>query len=453
MKFNSHEYQDYATKFILEHPACAVLLDMGLGKTVITLMALKELILETFEIGRVLIIAPKRVALTTWPAEIEKWDDLDGLSYSVAVGSADERRHALQRAANVYITNRDCIDWMVNDSGISFDFDMVIVDELSCMKTSRTKRFRSLLKVRPMVKRFVGLSGTPAPNSLLDLWSEYRLIDGDGSHLGKFIGWYRSRFFIPDKRNASVVFSYKPREGAEEEIYKKIGDITISMKSTDYLDMPELVTPQTVVRMSPEEREKYDTLKKEMVVDLNGREIDAMNAAVLSNKLLQLAAGACYTEDHEVIRLHERKLDALEDIVEAANGAQVLVAYNFKHDLDGILRRFPTARVLKEPKDVRDWNDGRIQMMCIHPMAAGHGLNLQQGGAHIMVWYTLTWSLELYQQTNARLWRQGQKSRTVTIQHIVMKDSIDDAVMQALERKDHTQDALIRAVRAEVTAK
>ena len=452
MKYKAHEYQDYATRFILEHPACAILLDMGLGKTVITLMAIKELVMETFEIGRVLIIAPKRVALTTWPQEIDKWDDLDGLSYSVAVGSADERRHALQRIANIYVTNRDCIDWMVNDSGIPFDYDMVIVDELSGMKSSKTKRFRSLLKVRPTVKRFVGLSGTPAPNSLIDLWAEYRLVDGDGSHLGRFIGWYRNRFFVPDKRNASVVFSYKPRDEAEEEIYKKIEDITISMKSTDYLDMPELVMGQTVVEMSSEEREKYETLKKEMVVTLNGREIDAMNAAVLSNKLLQLSAGSCYTEDREVIRLHERKLDALEDIVEAANGAQILIAYNFKHDLDGILKRFPQAKVLQDPEDVQNWNNRKIQMMCIHPMSAGHGLNLQQGGAHIMVWYTLTWSLELYQQTNARLWRQGQKNRTVTIQHIIMKDSIDEAVIQALQRKEHTQDALIRAVKAEVTA-
>ena len=452
MKFRAHEYQEYATRFILEHPACAILLDMGLGKTIITLMALKELMLETFEVGRTLIIAPKRVALTTWPSEIEKWDDLDGLTYSVAVGSADERRHALQRGANVYIINRDCIDWLVNDSGIPFDYDMVVVDELSGMKSAKTKRFRSLLKVRPMVKRFVGLSGTPAPNSLIDLWSEYRLIDGDGSHLGRFISWYRNRFFVPDKRNASVVFSYKPREGAEEEIYKKIEDITISMKSTDYLDMPDLVMTQTVVEMSPEERMKYDRLKQEMVVDLDGAEIDALNAAVLSNKLLQLSSGACYTEDHEVAMLHERKLDALEDIIEAANGAQVLIAYNFKHDLERILKRFPQARVLKDPEDVRDWNDGRIQMMCIHPMSAGHGLNLQQGGAHIMVWFTLTWSLELYQQTNARLWRQGQKHRTVTIQHIVMRDSIDEAIMKALERKEHTQDALIRAVKAEVRA-
>ena len=450
MEYKAHEYQEYATRFILEHPACAILLDMGLGKTVITLMALKELMTETFEVGRVLIIAPKRVALATWPTEIEKWDDLSGLTYSVAVGTAQERHAALMRQVNVYITNRDCIDWLVNDSGIPFDYDMVIVDELSSMKSSRTKRFRSLLKVRPMVKRFVGLSGTPAPNSLIDLWSEYRLVDGDGSHLGKFIGWYRSRYFEPDKRNASVVFSYKPRAGAEDEIYRKIGDITISMKSTDYLDMPELVMAQTVVEMYPEERVKYDTLKREMVVELNGAEIDAMNAAVLSNKLLQLAAGACYSDGHAVIRLHDRKLDALEDIVEAANGAQVLVAYNFKHDLDGILHRFPQARVLRDPEDVRDWNDGKIQLMCIHPMSAGHGLNLQQGGAHIMVWYTLTWSLELYQQTNARLWRQGQKNRTVTVQHIVMKDSIDEAVMKALERKERTQDALIRAVKAEV---
>ena len=445
MKYNPHSYQTYATDFILSHPVSAVFLDMGLGKSVISLTAIFDLCLDSFEVRKVLVIAPLRVARDTWPTEIEKWDHLNGLSYSVAVGTETERRAALLQRASVYIINRENITWLIEESGLPFDFDMVVIDELSSFKSHRAKRFKSLLKVRPAVKRIVGLTGTPSSNGLMDLWAEFRILDL-GKRLGRYISHYRERFFMPDKRNGMVVFSYKPLPGAEEAIYSQISDITISMKAEDYLQMPECVYNQVKVALSEKERKIYQKFKKDLVVSLKGEEIDAANAAVLSNKLAQLANGAIYGNDGKIIAVHDKKLDALEDLIEAANGKPVLVAYWFKHDLDRIKKRFG-VREIKTSRDISDWNNGDIPIAVIHPASAGPGLNLQAGGS-TLIWFGITWSLELYQQTNARLWRQGQQSKTVVIYHIVAEKTIDEQIIRALEKKDKTQAALIDAVKA-----
>jgi len=389
------------------------------------------------------VIAPLRVARDTWPAEIEKWDHLKGLKYSVAIGNEAQRKAALMQKAQVYLINRENVDWLINKSGLPFDYDMVVVDELSSFKSHQAKRFRSLMKVRPKVKRIVGLTGTPSSNGLMDLWAEYRLLDM-GQRLGRFIGRFREDYFVPDKRNQQIVFSYKPKPGAEEEIYRLISDITISMKGADYLELPELVMNEVLVRMSASEEKHYQTMKREMVVALKEKEIDAVNAAALSGKLLQMANGAVYDENGAVAIVHDRKLEILEDLIEAANGKPVLIAYWFKHDLQRILERFPAER-LDSAESIKRWNEGKIPIAIIHPASAGHGLNLQAGGS-TLVWFGLTWSLELYQQTNARLWRQGQKE-TVVIHHIITKDTIDEQVMEALKRKNGTQSALIEAVK------
>jgi SNF2 family DNA or RNA helicase len=415
-----------------------------LSKTVVALSAIFDLTLDSFQIRKALVISPLRVARDMWPAEIEKWDHLHGLTYKVAIGGERERKAALLQRAQVYIINRENVDWLVNRSGLPFDYDMLVIDELSSFKAYSSKRFRALRKVRPGVKRMVGLTGTPSSNGLMDLWAEIGILDM-GQRLGRFIGNYRSTFFVPDKRNAQVVFSYKPKPGAEEAIYRLISDITISMKNTDYLKLPELVMNEVPVKMSALEDKHYQTMKKEMVLSLKDKEIDAVNAAALSSKLLQMANGAVYDGNGGVARLHDRKLDALEDLIEAANGKPVLIAYWFKHDLARILERFP-AEKLDSADSIKRWNKGDIPVAVIHPASAGHGLNLQAGGS-TLVWFGLTWSLELYQQTGARLWRQGQKD-TVVIHHIIAKGTIDEQVMAALKRKDKTQTALIEAVKA-----
>jgi SNF2 family DNA or RNA helicase len=416
------------------------------SKTIITLTAIFDLALDSFTVRKVLIVAPLRVARDTWPAEIEKWSHLKGLTYSLATGSERERKAALMQKADIYIINRENVDWLVNRSGLPFDYDMLVLDELSSFKSHRAKRFKSLMKVRPKVKRVVGLTGTPSANGLMDLWAEFRLLDM-GHRLGRFIGRYREEYFVPDKRNQQIIFSYKPKPGAEEAIYKRIADITISMKNTDYLKLPELVINEVTVKLSDKELARYQTLQKELVLPLEGKEIDAVNAAALSNKLLQMANGAVYTEDGTVVRIHDRKLDALEDLIEAANGKPVLIAYWFRHDLTRILKQFPVEKLDGE-NSIKRWNKGEIPVAVIHPSSAGHGLNLQAGGC-TLIWFGLTWSLELYQQTNARLWRQGQKS-TVVIHHIITQDTIDEDVVSALGRKDKSQRALIEAVKARI---
>ena len=397
--------------------------------------------------SRVLVIAPLRVARDTWPAEIQKWDHLRGLTYSVAVGTEAERIEALQQNTMIHIINRENVQWLIEQSGLPFQYDMVVIDELSSFKSYQAKRFRALMKVRPRVRRIVGLTGTPSSNGLMDLWAEFRLLDM-GRRLGRFITRYREEFFLPDRRSAQQVFTWKPRPGAEEEIYRRISDITISMRSTDFLRMPAYISNRVPVKLSPAERKTYDTLKRELVVSLHGAEIDAVNAASLSGKLCQLANGGIYDADHRSLFFHERKLDALEDIIEAANGQPVLVAYWFRHDLERIQKRFP-VREIRTSADITDWNSGRIPVACIHPASAGHGLNLQAGG-NTLVWFGLTWSLELYQQTNARLWRQGQTADTVVIHHIITENTIDEQILAALERKDTTQAALMNAVKAQM---
>lgn len=447
MKFIPHDYQRYAAEFIITHPISALLLDMGLGKTSITLTAINDLLFDSFEIHKVLVVAPLRVARDTWSAEIEKWEHLKNLQYSVVVGPAQERLKALCTPADIYIINRENIQWLVEESGLTFDFDMAVIDELSSFKNHQSKRFKAFMKVRPKLKRIVGLTGTPASNGLMDLFAEFKLLDM-GERLGRLIGQYRNAYFQPDKRNGMVIYSYKPLPDAEQRIYDKISDITISMKATDHLKMPELISAEYMVQLSENEKEKYDRLKKDLIFSTEDNEVTAANAASLSNKLSQMANGAVYSDDGETVHIHDRKLDALEDIIESMNGRPLLVAYWFKHDLERIKKRFE-IREIKSSEDISDWNSGKIPVALIHPASAGHGLNLQSGGS-TLVWFGLTWSLELYQQTNARLWRQGQTADTVVIQHIIAKSTIDEQIMKALKTKDTTQAALITAVKAEV---
>lgn len=452
MKFIPHDYQQYAIQFLTEHPVAALLLDMGLGKTVTTLTAINELLFDRFEIRRVLVIAPLRVARDTWSAEIEKWEHLKHLKYSVAVGTPAERRQALHTKTDICILNRENISWLVEKSHIPFDFDMLVIDELSGFKNHQTKRFKALMKVRPKVKRIVGLTGTPSSNGLMDLWAEFRLLDM-GQRLGRFIGQYRTAYFQPDKRNGMVVYSYKPLPQAEKQIYDKISDITISMKAIDYLQMPELLLTESRVQLSKQEAERYKQLKQDLVLDLPEGEITATNAAALSNKLCQMSNGAIYDDENNMIPIHSRKLDALEDMIESANGKPVLVAYWFKHDRTRITERLRKLGVvyqeIKSAESIKNWNSRKLQVALIHPASAGHDLNLQAGG-NFLVWFGLTWSLELYQQTNARLWRQGQQSETVVIQHIITKGTIDEHILKALQAKDETQTALMQAVKAEI---
>lgn len=445
MNFSPHNYQAYAIDYIETHPIAAVLLDMGLGKTVISLTAIADLLFDSFEAHRTLVVAPLRVARDTWPAEIEKWEHLQYLTYAVCVGTPKERRAALLSGADVTIINRENLGWLIDSSGFDFDYDMVIIDELSSFKNHKSKRFQALMKVRPQVKRIIGLTGTPSSNGLMDLWAEFKLLDF-GERLGRFITHYRNDYFIPDKRNGEIIYSYKPMPYAEDAIYRKISDITISMKSTDHLQMPELISSQYEVQLSEEETQRYEELKADFILELPEGEITAANAASLTGKLSQLANGAIYDDDGNILEFHDRKLDALEDLIEAANGKPLLVAYWFKHDLQRIKKRFD-VREIKSSKDITDWNNGNIPVAVIHPASAGHGLNLQAGGS-TLIWFGLTWSLELYQQTNARLWRQGQTSGTVVIEHIITKGTIDERILKALSLKEVTQNALIDAVKA-----
>ena len=445
-KNDLHGYQEYSVNFIIEHPVAAVLLDCGLGKTVTSLTAINDLMFDYFDIHRVLVICPLRVG-NVWANEIQHWEHLHLLQYSVAVGSESERLSALKAQADIYIINRENVQWLIEKSGIPFDFDMLVVDELSSFKNYQSKRFKALMKARPKVKRVVGLTGTPSSNGLMDLFAEFKLLDM-GARLGRFIGQYRNAYFSPDKRNGQIIYNYKPLPNAEQQIYDKISDITISMKSTDHLKMPEMISTKYEVELSDSEKKKYEELKKDLILQLPDGEITAANAASLTGKLSQMANGAVYSDDESILEIHQRKLDALEDIIESANGKPVLVAYWFRHDLERIRKRFD-VRAIKTAKDIADWNNGRIPVALIHPASAGHGLNLQAGGNHL-VWFGLTWSLELYQQTNARLWRQGQTAETVVIQHIVAKATVDEHIMKALAQKNTTQLALMDAVRAEL---
>jgi len=452
LNYKPHRYQRFATEFIEDNPVSAILLSMGLGKTVITLTAINDLLYDSFEVGKVLVIAPLRVCTNVWRQETEKWSHLQGLRITVAVGTERERLAAFHANADIYVLNRENVQWLIEKSGVPFDFDMLVIDELSSFKNHQSKRFRSLMKVRPKVKRIVGLTGTPSSNGLMDLWAEYRLLDM-GQRLGRFIGQYRSDYFLPDKRNGQVIFTYKPLPNAEKQIYQRIGDITISMNATDHLQMPGLLAVEHKVYLSYTERERYDELKRDLILQLPGGEITAANAAALSGKLCQMANGAVYGDDGAVNAIHDRKLDELEDLIEQANGNPVLVAYWFQHDKARIVERLVALHIpfahLDKAGTIERWNQGELPVALIHPASAGHGLNLQAGGS-ALIWFGLTWSLELYQQTNARLWRQGQQSETVVIHHIITKDTIDEMVMKALDQKNLTQSALMDAVRAQL---
>lgn len=446
MRYVAHNYQNYAKDFILTHKVSALFLDCGLGKTITTLTAINELMYDSFEISKVLIIAPLRVAQSTWKDEIKKWDHLNLLRYSIAVGDEKERLKALKQNSDIYIINRENVDWLVTKSGIDFNFGMLVIDELSSFKSHTSKRFKSLLKIRPYFERVVGLTGTPSSNGLMDLWAEFRVLDL-GERLGRYITHYRNEYFLPDKRNGAVIFSYKPQPNAEERIYRRLADITISMKSTEYLKMPELILNDLEINLGEEDQIKYKKFKKEMVMTIQEKEIDAINAASLSNKLIQLANGSIYDKDKKFYEVHNKKLDKLEEIIESANGKPVLVAYWFKADKERIEKRFK-VREIKTADDIKQWNKGMIDLALIHPASAGHGLNLQSGGS-TLVWFSLTWSLELYQQTNARLYRQGQKD-TVVIHHLITKNTIDEDIMKSIKRKDKTQEALMKAVKARI---
>ena len=427
-------------------------MDMGLGKTVITLTALNELMLDELEFSRVLIIAPLRVARDTWPAELSKWEHLRFLDASLIIGNEKERISAINTAKMIYIINRENVSWLVEyyeKNNLQWDFGCIVIDELSSFKNHKSKRFKALKKIMPFVKRKIALTGTPASNGLMDLWAEIGIIDG-GKRLGRFIGAFREAYFSVSSMDprTGIVYSYTPKKGASEQIYRRISDITVSMKSIDYLDMPECVYITHEVEMNEAERRLYDGLKNNMILNINGSDIDAVNAAVLSQKLVQMSNGAVYDENHKIQEIHERKLDMLEDLIEASNGQPVLIAYWFRHDKERILKRFNFMRELKSSKDISEWNAGKIPAALIHPSSTGHGLNIQDGG-HILIWFGLTWSLELYQQTNARLWRQGQKN-SVSIHHIICKNTIDGNILSALANKNLTQENLIDAVKAQI---
>ena len=407
---------------------------------------------DYFDVHRILVIAPLRVARNTWSDEIEKWDHLHNLTFAIAVGSEKERLEALRKQADITMINRENLQWLIEKSGQPFEYDMVVIDELSSFKNHQAKRFKALMKERHKVKRIVGLTGTPSSNGLMDLFAEFKILDM-GVRLGRFIGQYRNTYFKPDKVNGPIVYSYKPLPGAEDAIYEKISDITISMKAADHLKMPELVNTKYMVHLSEKEKKKYEDIKAELVLELPEGEITAANAASLSGKLSQMANGAVYADDESILPIHDRKLDALEDIIESANGKPLLIAYWFKHDLIRIEQRLAEKKIpfqkLDSDASMKKWNRGELPVALIHPASAGHGLNLQSGGS-TLVWFGITWSLELYQQTVARLYRQGQSSRTVTVIHILTQGTVDEKIMKALAEKDSTQSALIDAVKAEL---
>lgn len=451
MRFKPHNYQQFAIDFIINNPIAAILLDMGMGKTAITLMAIQYLMYEAFEVNKTLVICPLRVT-KTWRDEINKWEQLSGLTFSIVTGTAKQRKKALMVDADIYIINRENLPWLVDKSGIPFDFDMVVIDELSSFKNHQTARHKAMMKVRSKVQRIVGLTGTPASQGLMDCFAEFKVLDF-GERLGRFIGQYRLNYFRPDKVNGNIVYSYKLLPGAEERIYEKISDITISMKAIDYLDMPDLISNEYPVELDEDEMSKYESLKKDLILSTPEHEVTASNAASLVNKLSQMANGAVYTDEEDWITFHDKKLDALEDIIESANGKPILVAYWFKHDYERIVARLEKLGVtymkIDSDESITKWNNKEIPVALIHPASAGHGLNLQQGG-NTMVWFGITWSLELYQQCVCRLYRQGQSEGCVTIIHLISKGTIDEKILKALSEKDSTQASLIDAVKAEI---
>jgi SNF2 family DNA or RNA helicase len=462
MKYIAKQYQQFATRHIIEHEGCGLFLEMGLGKTVATMTAIDELMFDRFEVSKVLVIAPKRVAEDTWLNEAAKWDHLRHFRLSLVLGSESQRKAALKAQADIYIINRENVVWLQAFYGTAFPFDMVVIDELSSFKSAKSQRFKSLRMIRPNIKRVVGLTGTPAPNHLLDLWSQLYLLD-QGERLGKTLTSYREKYFTAGKRNGHIVYQYnlsKPEKEnellgdgiMEKEIYEKIGDICISMKAIDHLDLPSRVDVTVPIRLTANGRQQYEQFERDQVLALaeSGEEISAVNAAALSNKLLQFANGAVYDADKNWHQIHIAKLEALEEIVDVANGKPVLVFYSFRHDAYRIHDHLKAYKPvdLKDSGTIRQWNEGRISLMLAHPASAGHGLNLQAGG-NIIVWFGMPWSLELYQQANARLHRQGQ-TESVIIHHLVTMGTMDEDVMQSLNSKANRQDLLMQAVKARI---
>lgn len=446
MNFIPHEYQRIAIESVRENTHYGLLLDMGLGKTISTLYAIEQLMYDSFEVQKVLIIAPKKVAESTWAQEARKWNQTKHLRVASILGSANDRIQAVESEADIYVMNRENVQWLyeyLNGKKI-FPFDMLVIDESSSFKNPQAKRFKAMRKMRPLFKRIVILTGTPAPNTLMDLWAQMYLLDG-GERLGKTITEYRTRYFRPDKTNGHIVYSYRLQQDADETIYGKIQDICMSLKAKDYLNLPDRIDNVITIELTDKERELYREMERTHILTLVDEEISALNAAAVANKLLQMANGAIYNEDGEAIVIHSQKIERLKELVEVNEGKPILVFYNFKHDLESIKDAFPKSVELKTDADVEEWNTGNIQMLLAHPASAGYGLNLQAGG-HIIVWYGLTWSLEQYQQANARLHRQGQQE-PVIVHHLVAKDTMDEQVMRALERKEVGQDALLEAIK------
>ncbi|MBP1535215.1 MAG: DEAD/DEAH box helicase [Ruminococcus sp.] len=447
MEFKPHEYQKMAIDKIYETPRCGLVLEMGLGKTVITLTALEDMIYNSFEVGKVLVIAPLRVAEDTWSRESAKWEHLKHLRISKILGAPSQRRAALAAEADIYIINRENVVWLCDELSVAggWFFDAVVIDELSSFKSPKAQRFKALRKYITRSRRVIGLTGTPAPNGLIDLWSQIYLLDG-GERLGRTVTGYRERFFLPDKRNQTTIFSYKPKEGADKAIWDRLSDICVSMRAEDWLTLPERIDNVVTVRMTDKQRAAYEKFEREQYIQFIEGEVTAVSAAALTNKLLQYSNGAMYKADGDYIETCEGKLDALEDIIEAANGKPVLCFYSYKHDLERIQKRFPNAVKLDNAEDIENWNNGMIELLLAHPAGAGHGLNLQAGG-NIIVWFGLTWSLELYQQANARLYRQGQEN-AVVIHHLLTEHTVDERVYQSLQGKGEVQDELLDALKA-----
>lgn len=447
MEYRPHDYQERAKEFIIEHDACGLFLEMGLGKTVITLTAIDELLHDRFDVSKVLVIAPLRVAEDTWSRESKKWDHLKHIKIAKILGDAATRKAALKQEADIYVVNRENVVWLIDYlemERIKWPFDMVVIDELSSFKSNQAKRFKALRRMRPMMERIVGLTGTPAANSLMDLWAEMYLLDR-GERLGRTLTAYRGTWFTPGYGNGYVTYKWTPRRGALEDITKRISDITVSMKAEDYLTLPDKIESTVEVRLDKIAEKAYREMERESLLELEGDEIAALDAAAVMSKLLQLANGFVYNASHEGIYIHKAKLDALDEIVEAADGSPVLVFYSFQADRIAIMEHFPDARVLEDDSTIEDWNKGNIKILLAHPASAGYGLNLQDGG-HIMAWYGLPWSLEQYTQAVARLQRQGQKY-PVMIYHIIAAGTVDEQVVKSLAKKDMTQGALLNALK------
>lgn len=448
--FKPHLYQQASIDWVVQKPKSGLFLPMGMGKTSITLTAINDLLYDYFNVGKVLIIAPIRVADSTWPDEIHKWQHTQHLTYSKILGTQKQRMQALAQEADIYLINRENVVWLVDYYQSAWPFDMVVIDELSSFKSPSSKRFKALKKVMPLVSRFIGLTGTPTPKGLPDLWSQLYLID-QGERLGKTLSAFRSRYLVPGRRNGYTIYDWLLQEYAERRIYESIDDVCMSLAAEDWLTLPDCQYLNYEVQLSDKIMQQYKQFKREKILELSvDNVLVGANAGVVSNKLLQFTAGAVYNDTKEVIEIHTKKLEALEDLVEASNGNPVMVFYYFKHDYDRIVNHFKdiNIRTIVAPQDVTDWNAGRIELLLVHPASVGHGLNLQQGGS-IIIWYSLpNWNLELYQQANARLYRQGQKE-SVRVYHIVAKGTIDVDMLQSLENKDVTQRALLEALKLE----